>query len=156
MERIKLAADRQEREQYDLLADLYSIVITLEHLERAFVRDSVAPQEYDQACCGLISKYKTLCPLVAPLAPTLEQFIHKYRMNCPAAHARLQKGFSAVKEFGGLAPGKEPQRASLVFQIGQHYITLMDCLKLGHVAVDQLHPHLSDLVDAINQLDQTF
>ena len=37
-----------ERGEYDSLADLYSIVMTLEHLERAFVRDSVAPEEYDK------------------------------------------------------------------------------------------------------------
>jgi len=156
MERIKLASDRSEREHYDLLADLYSIIVTVEHLERAFVRDSVDQTEYDEACRALISKYKTLFPLVSGSVPSLERFMAQYRMSCPAAHSRLQKGFSAVKEFGGLATGKEPHKAALVFQIGQHYITLMDSLKLGQVAVDQLHPHLSDLVDALNQLDHSF
>eukprot|EP00995_Heteronema_vittatum_P001098 NODE_1153_length_1053_cov_4.360558_g793_i0.p1 GENE.NODE_1153_length_1053_cov_4.360558_g793_i0~~NODE_1153_length_1053_cov_4.360558_g793_i0.p1 ORF type:complete len:187 (+),score=75.31 NODE_1153_length_1053_cov_4.360558_g793_i0:74-634(+) len=138
------------------MADLYSIVVSLEHLEKAFVRDSVGADEYDTACKGLISKYKTLAPLITEYVPSLDRFLADYKMQCPAAVNRLRKGVSAVKEFGGGSGGGGGVRASLVFQIGQHFITLMDYLKLGQVAVDQLHPCLNDLVDTINKHDADF
>ena len=35
----------QERQKYDNLADLYSIIVATEHLERAYIRDAISPQE---------------------------------------------------------------------------------------------------------------
>ena len=34
----------------------------------------------------------------------------------------------------------------------QNYITLMDQIKLSLVAVDQIHPLLSDLLEALNKI----
>ena len=133
MERLKLASDQQERDRYDSLADLFSIIVTLEHLEKAFVRDCCVAAEYDQQCKGLISKYKTLLPLVADAAPSLDHFLREYGMSCPAAASRLQKGITAIQEHGGGGAVVGAKRSQLVFQAGQHFITLMDCLKLGQV-----------------------
>lgn len=41
-------------------ADLYAIIKTTEKLERAYVRDAISPQEYEQACDRLIAQFKVL------------------------------------------------------------------------------------------------
>eukprot|EP01006_Ploeotia_vitrea_P018191 TRINITY_DN49458_c0_g1_i1.p1 TRINITY_DN49458_c0_g1~~TRINITY_DN49458_c0_g1_i1.p1 ORF type:complete len:191 (-),score=15.85 TRINITY_DN49458_c0_g1_i1:33-605(-) len=154
-ERVVLASSNKEREMYDSMADLYSIFICLEHLEKAFIRDSIPAEEYDKTFNNLFSKYKTLKPLVAEQVPSIEQFMREYRMQCPAAAIRVKKGVSAVKEFGG-SGGRVDNQAALIFEIGQHFITLMDCVKLQQTAADQIHPHLSDLVDAVTKLGSSF
>ena len=40
--------------------DLYALLKTTEKLERAFVRDAIAPKDYTPACERLIGQYKTL------------------------------------------------------------------------------------------------
>lgn len=49
---------------------------------------------------------------------------------------------------GGEEKGKELH----VFHVVQHFITTMDSLKLEMKAVDQLHPHMTDLADSINKV----
>ena len=46
-EEIKLHNTRDERNYYDSLADLYSIFVATEMLEKAFIRSSVSAGEYD-------------------------------------------------------------------------------------------------------------
>ena len=41
-------------------ADLYAIIKTTEKLERAYVRDAVSPELYEQACEKLIQQFKVL------------------------------------------------------------------------------------------------
>ena len=42
------------------LTDLYALLKTTEKLERAFVRDAIAPKDYTPACERLIGQFKTL------------------------------------------------------------------------------------------------
>ena len=41
-------------------ADLYAIIKTTEKLERAFVRDAIGAEEYEEACGRLIGQFKVL------------------------------------------------------------------------------------------------
>ena len=43
----KLAANNKEREKYEFCADLYSIIKTVEYLEKAYVRDSISAKEFE-------------------------------------------------------------------------------------------------------------
>jgi ESCRT-I complex subunit VPS28 len=43
---VKLFTNNRGREKYENLADLYSILVATEHLERAYIRDSISSQEY--------------------------------------------------------------------------------------------------------------
>jgi ESCRT-I complex subunit VPS28 len=45
-EEVRLYSNNTEREKYNLLATLYGIVVALEFLERAYVRDSITAAEY--------------------------------------------------------------------------------------------------------------
>ena len=95
-----LANSRTERERYENMAELYSIIQTLEHLEKAYVRDAVAPQKYDSLCRALISKYKTLQPALGDDVLSLSQFTDTYKLQASAANHRLNTGLTAIGEHG--------------------------------------------------------
>jgi ESCRT-I complex subunit VPS28 len=40
-----LFTNNKERDKYDNMADLYSIIVLMEHLEKAFIRDSINADE---------------------------------------------------------------------------------------------------------------
>ena len=43
---VEVARDRKERQKYDDYGDFFAIIIAMEHLETAFVRDIVSDKEY--------------------------------------------------------------------------------------------------------------
>ena len=43
---VKLCSNASERLHFDSLADMYSILVTTECLERAYVKDAIAANEY--------------------------------------------------------------------------------------------------------------
>lgn len=45
-EEIRLTTNNRERAQMDNMADLYSIIVVLEHLELAYIRSSITHTEY--------------------------------------------------------------------------------------------------------------
>lgn len=56
---VKLANNSAERDLYDSLAEIYSIVVTLDALEKAYLKDSVAENEYTETCSRLLKQYKS-------------------------------------------------------------------------------------------------
>ena len=58
-EEVRLWSTNAEREKYESLATLYGIIVTLDYLERAYVRDSVTASQYvlDPAC-AVPSKFR--------------------------------------------------------------------------------------------------
>jgi len=43
--KIRLFESSRERETYDSMADLYTIILATEHLERAYARDAITKKE---------------------------------------------------------------------------------------------------------------
>jgi len=56
---VKLASSSSERDLYDSLAEVYSIIVTLEALEKAYLKDSVAATYYTETCGRLLQQYKS-------------------------------------------------------------------------------------------------
>ncbi|KAM5534527.1 hypothetical protein V8D89_011859 [Ganoderma adspersum] len=142
-EEVRLYTTNAEREKYGLLSTLFGIIVALEYLERAYVRDSVTAAEYSPACTRLLSQYKTMLKLVGDDVPSIDQFMSRYRMDHPAALHRIQVGVPATVEHSSEAG---PETAKWVAETTQWFITFADALKLGMRAKDQLHPHLQELV----------
>ncbi|KAI0820260.1 vacuolar protein sorting-associated protein 28 [Trametes gibbosa] len=142
-EEVRLYTTNAEREKYGLLATLFGIVVSLEYLERAYVRDSVSASEYSPACTRLLSQYKTMLKLVSDDVPSIEQFMARYRMDHQAALHRIQVGVPATVEHSSEAG---PETAKWVAETTQNFITFVDALKLRMRAKDQLHPILQELV----------
>eukprot|EP00127_Corallochytrium_limacisporum_P004960 Clim_evm34s195 gene=Clim_evmTU34s195 len=149
---IKLHNSSYEREKYDNLADLYAILVALEHLERAYIKDSVTPDEYTPECKKLLAQYKTALNIVKDEAGQIQEFAADYGASCPAALSRVGIGVPATVEHGGMGEAEQKQTAITVAESVQHFITIMDSLRLKMVAVDEIYPLLSDLLDSLNKL----
>ncbi|KAK0202770.1 vacuolar protein sorting-associated [Desarmillaria ectypa] len=142
-EDVRLYTNNADRERYNLLATLFGIIVALDYLERAYVRDSITAAEYSPACTRLLSQYKTMLKLVGDDVSSIEQFMQRYRMDNPAALHRIQVGVPATVEHSSEAG---PETGKWVAETTQGFITLMDALKLRLRAKDQLYPYLQELV----------
>ncbi|KAJ1434791.1 VPS28, C-terminal domain superfamily [Sesbania bispinosa] len=150
---VKLWNDKREREMYDNFAELYAILKATERLEKAYVRDIIAPHEYESDCQKLIAHFKTLASTLKDTVPNIQHFADTYRMDCPAAINRLLiSGVPATVEHRVAAAASASNSASIVAECVQNFITAMDSLKLNMVAMDQVHPLLSDLYASLNKL----
>eukprot|EP01103_Thecamoeba_quadrilineata_P017422 TRINITY_DN6178_c0_g1_i1.p1 TRINITY_DN6178_c0_g1~~TRINITY_DN6178_c0_g1_i1.p1 ORF type:complete len:221 (+),score=36.06 TRINITY_DN6178_c0_g1_i1:40-663(+) len=147
---VKLFNNAKERDMYDNMADLYSILVTIEHLEKAYVRDSCSPREYSVACSKLIAQYRTVQKLVNI---DIDAFIKEYRIDCKAAVERLRVGIPATIEFDDHHHKDDHLSVTqVVAEATQHFITAMDSLKLNMTAVDQVLPLLVDIVESLNKV----
>jgi len=153
-EKVQLYQGPREREKYDNMADLYAIIKTVEHLEKAYVKDAIPADKYEPACTKLIAQYRTACGLVEM---NVDQFVAMYKLDCPAAMLRLKAGIPATLEHTTAAAATGGNQQAVVAQVVQHFITTSDLVKLcsgeqGNVSVDQLLPYLRDLLDALNKM----
>lgn len=146
-EEVKLFRHAREREKYDNMADLFALVSTLQNLEKAYIRDCVTPQEYTAACSKLLVQYKVAFKLIqGDEFPTIDAFVKKYRLDCPAALERIREDRPiTIKDDKG-------NTSKCIADIVSLFITIMDKLRLGIKAMDELHPELRDLVDTMNRL----
>ncbi|KAF4610869.1 hypothetical protein D9613_007219 [Agrocybe pediades] len=144
-EEVRLYTNNSEREKYTTLATLFGIIVALDYLERAYVRDSITAAEYSPACTRLLSQYKTMLKLVASDVPSVEDFMKRYKMDHPAALHRLKVGVPATVEHSSEA-GPETGKWIAETTQASSFITFMDGLRLRMRAKDQLHPMMQDLV----------
>uniref|UniRef100_A0A1B6EPB6 Vacuolar protein sorting-associated protein 28 homolog n=1 Tax=Cuerna arida TaxID=1464854 RepID=A0A1B6EPB6_9HEMI len=146
-EDVKLFRNAREREKYDNMADLYAVINTLQNLEKAYIRDCVTPKEYTAACSKLLVQYKAAFKQVqGDEFPSIEGFVKKYRLDCPAAMERIKEDRPiTIKDDKG-------NTSKCIADIVSLFITLMDKLRLEIKAMDELHPDLRDLVDTMNRL----
>jgi len=54
----------KERNKWEKLADLYAIIVTVEHLEIVWARGCCTDDEYTKACKQLITRFKAQQPTV--------------------------------------------------------------------------------------------
>ncbi|KAI8810591.1 vacuolar protein sorting-associated [Cladochytrium replicatum] len=147
---VRLYGTNKEREKYENMADLYSIIVATEHLERAYVRDAITAQEYTPACNKLIGQFKTALNLLRDEVPDVERFMQEFRLSCTAAVRRLVEiGVPATVEHTAAETSTVSKRN--VAEVTQIFITLMDALKLNMVEVDQIHPQLSGLMQTLGK-----
>jgi len=146
-EEVKLYKNARERERYDNMAELYAAVNTLECLEKAYIRDCVAPKEYTAACSKLLVQVKAAFKLVQGEAfSDVESFVRQYKLNCPAALERIREDRPiTIKDDKG-------NTSRCIADIVSLFITTMDDLKLQRWLVEDLHPAFRDLVDALNRM----
>lgn len=73
---MKLTNTRAERDLQESLAELFSIVVTLDELEKAFLKDAVPEAEYTEICERSLRQYKALLAdeTIAKEFQDLEQF----------------------------------------------------------------------------------
>ncbi|EEB19112.1 conserved hypothetical protein [Pediculus humanus corporis] len=147
LEEVKLYRGAREREKYDNMADLYAVIKTLQALEKAYIRDCVTAKEYTAACSKLLVQYKAAFKQVqGDEFPTVEAFIKKFRLDCPAALERIKEDRPiTIKDDKG-------NTSKCIADIVSLFITIMDKLRLEIRAMDELHQDIKDLADTMNRL----
>jgi ESCRT-I complex subunit VPS28 len=147
---VRLYTNSQQRDMYDNLANLYAIIRTAEALEKAYARDAVAAADYKQEMFKLISHYKSAREATREYVTNISQFLLENQLGQGGAgFMRLEKGFPNIEK---------NHNPKTIAEAVQHFISLMDALRLNMVAVDQIQPLLSDLVEAVHKcaLDGSF
>jgi ESCRT-I complex subunit VPS28 len=73
---VKLADTRAERDLQDSLAEIFSIIVTIDELEKAFLKDAIPEADYTEICERSLKQYKSLVAddTVAKAFVGLEEF----------------------------------------------------------------------------------
>ncbi|KAL2871830.1 VPS28 protein-domain-containing protein [Aspergillus lucknowensis] len=164
-EEVKLASSSAERDLYESLAEIYSIIVTLDGLEKAYIKDVVTEAEYTETCTRLLKQYKSTLgdDTVAREFGDLETFKRTWGLECPRATERLRIGLPATVEqasHSGPAANKAlgvtgpsgGASGSLILAATENFITFLDALKLNMVSKDALHPLLSEVIQSVNKV----
>lgn len=156
------------------MAEIYSIIITLDAIEKAYLKDSIAEADYTETCNRLMKQYKSNLAneTVAQAFGNLDQFAKEWQvrhsklwaslctgliqlqMECPRAIERLRVGIPATIEQGPSRPAQQGDfaDATLVVNATETFITLLDAIKIGLVEKDTLHPLLVEIIQAVNKV----
>ncbi|KAJ3426636.1 vacuolar protein sorting 28 isoform 2 vps28 [Anaeramoeba flamelloides] len=152
---LKLFTNTKEREKVDNFANLYSIIKTVDFLERAYVRDAISSEDYTKECGKLISQFKVALDSVGMKIENVSQWMKNYGMNCKAAEKTLiEQGVPSTIIHGNNYEKEQGESGVFIFQTASFFITAMDSVKLNMIAVDQLQPVLSDLLNSLNKIDK--
>lgn len=54
-----MATTSAERDLNESLAEVYGIIVTLDALEKAYLKDSIADKDYTETCNRLLKQYKS-------------------------------------------------------------------------------------------------
>jgi len=143
--KLKLYANNEERESYEQLANLFGIIRAVDGLERAFSTNGISPREYKRECTRLIEQFKAAQQITQlDTAEKVHNFMNSNNLSkCKMGFKRLVEGNPGVTYRDSGASAK------VVAETVQHFITLMDSLRLNLVAIDDIQPLLSDLVDSV-------
>ncbi|KAL2853379.1 VPS28-domain-containing protein [Aspergillus pseudoustus] len=164
-EEVKLSSSSAERDLYESLAEIYSIIVTLDGLEKAYIKDVVTEAEYTETCTRLLKQYKSTLgdDTVAKEFGDLETFKRTWGLECPRATERLRIGLPAtveqashsgttVNKAPGLVGASTGASGSLILAATENFITFLDALKLNMVSKDALHPLLSEVIQSVNKV----
>ena len=95
---VKLYTTPAERDLWDSLAEIYSIIITLDGLEKAYIKDSVTETEYTELCTKLLKQYASTLSdeSVSKAFVDLETFKREWDVRLPNFRCVLGFGFYSV------------------------------------------------------------
>lgn len=141
----------RDRQHIDYLADLFAVIIAIEQVEKANRRDLITQEKYNSTVRRLLDKYKStvqhLQSAKNPYFTTVDDFLEKYCARCPAARATIKEGpISSPSENNARFLARQSVECS------DHFITLMDSLRLQQTSVDVLNPPLGDLIQVLGRL----
>lgn len=144
---VKLFENSRERERFDNNAEVYSIVKTIQTLEKAYSKDFIKPAQYTPACSRLLSQFKVAFRLVQHEFKDFDTFATRYRLgDCQAAIDRITEDRPiTIKDDHG-------NQQKLIVDITSLFLTLDDNIQLEITNVDQLMPNLKSLVISLNRL----
>ncbi|KAI9716847.1 MAG: Vacuolar protein-sorting-associated protein 28 [Chrysothrix sp. TS-e1954] len=155
-EELKLFTSSTDRDLYESLAEIYSILVTLDALEKAYLKDSITDADYGETCSRLLKQYKSNLAneTVANAFGDLETFKREWDLECPRATERIRVGLPATVEQPSHKPAAQAGAAAAtsIIAASECFITVLDAIKIGMISKDQLHPLLAETIQAVNKV----
>ncbi|KAK0734315.1 vacuolar protein sorting-associated [Lasiosphaeria miniovina] len=171
-EEVKLTETRAERDLQDSLAEIFGIIVTIDELEKAFLKDAIPEADYTEICERSLKQYKSLVAdeTVAKAFVGLEEFKAEWDLEVPRATERIRVGMPSTAVTASLSGGQAAggggsggggsgagggggnTSGTLILEATQDFITFLDALRLGLLAKDQLHPLLTDVIQSVNKV----
>lgn len=160
-EEVKLTDSAAERDLVDSLAEVYSIIRTLDGLEKAYQKDALPESEYTEMCSKMIKQYQHILSdkNVEREFKDLDSFMRAWDVQCPRAAETLRAGLPRSEVYAPQASQTAPVPAaaagpsgSLILAATENFITFLDALKLNYVSKSTLHPLLSDVIQSVNKV----
>ncbi|KAI9822847.1 MAG: Vacuolar protein-sorting-associated protein 28 [Phylliscum demangeonii] len=167
-EEVKLTTTSAERELHDSLAELYSVIVTLDAVEKAYIKDSIPEAAYSETCDRLLKHYRAILrdETVSHAFHDLDAFKREWQMEYPRATDRLRIGLPATVEQAsssqqaaaaaaaahGAAGAGARAAGTAISDATENFITFLDAVKIHIVAKDSLHPLLSDVITSVNRV----
>lgn len=167
-EEVKLTDNAAERDLLDSLAEIYSIIRTLDGLEKAYQKDALPENEYTEMCSKMIKQYQSILSdkNVEKEFGGLDHFMRTWELSAPRAAETLRAGLPNTQLYANMGGtgGSQMQvnqgghqapagpNASLIMAATENFITFLDALKLNYVSKSALHPLLSDVIQSVNKV----
>ena len=103
---VKLAETAAERDLLDSLAELYSIIITLDGLEKHYTKDSINEFEYTEICSRLLKQYKSILKdeTVSRAFGDLEGFKREWEACVPLQREEAASKVHVLSSIAGSPP----------------------------------------------------
>ena len=147
MDEVRLYENARQREEIDNRANVFSLIQTIQALEKAYIKDAITPHEYTKQCNLLLVQFNAAFKLIKEKFPDVESFSKKYLLHCPAALERIKDGRPiTIKDDKGTNLSKS------IFEIVSLFITVMDRLRLEIRAMDELYPDIKELHETISRM----
>ncbi|KAF4124964.1 ESCRT-I complex subunit VPS28 [Geosmithia morbida] len=114
-EEVKLSETRAEQDIHESLAELFSIIVTIDQLEKAFLKDAIPEAEYTEICERSLRQYKALLAdeTISKAFGTLEEFKARWNLEVPRATERLRVGMPSTTLTASSSSGPTPSSSGL-------------------------------------------
>lgn len=142
---MKLGSDRRERENIEECSDFYAIIKTTDLLEAAFAKGAISADDYTTEVSKLISSFEMQerALIAGRVITSAEAFMAEHGITAVRARLRLlQDKVPATAKHITSTHGAD---MAAVIDTTTLFITVMDALKLGMLAKDQLYPEVKAL-----------
>lgn len=160
-EEMKLADSATERDLIDSFAEIYSIIRTLDGLEKAYQKDALPEREYTDMCSKMLKQYQSIISdrNVQREFGDLDSFMASWDIECPRAAETLRAGLPRTEVYAP-QPSQVPSApaaiagpsGSMVMAATENFITFLDALKLNYTTKSALHPLLSEVIQSVNKV----
>ncbi|EFW99573.1 vacuolar protein sorting-associated protein [Grosmannia clavigera kw1407] len=97
-EEVKLTETRAERDLQESLAEIFSIIVTIDELEKAFFKDAVPESDYTEICERSLKQYSSILKDDAVLRAfgDLDRFKQEWDLEVPRATERIRVGIPST------------------------------------------------------------
>ncbi|CBY32709.1 unnamed protein product [Oikopleura dioica] len=141
---VRLHENAREREEIENQAELYSIIKTLQELEKANIKDAISTKVYETQCSKLLVQYKTALPQSE--ISSVDEFVQKYRLDCRLAMARIREDRPITNR------DNKGNQNVLIADVIAGFISLQDRIHLENYSKDSLYPELRELVVNLDRM----